>query len=955
MASEPSSDDPSGGSSDGGQSSYEYYSSGGAAGSDGGNDSDSATGGSSDDSSDGTSSYEYYSSGGAASSDGGDDSSPTTGDSSDTTSDSISDNSSDGPDDALRPDSVQSSSDPSGSTTGDSSDGSSNGTSSYEYYSSGGAASSDNGDKSTDRPSDTPEDPHRPGQQSSEEPSAPPYATANRSDVNNQSSSSDNSSSSSDGTSSYEYYSSGGAASGVGGDNTPTGETPRGTRSRDSVRPQTPDRVGVNEDVEMQPVSSREDAADQFDRRLENFYVEQDQVTRSDDRWVLTESAQEDIERQQAAAELNDEYQNVIVGLGDVRETEDGYVVREGLRERESERQAVSRLDDDYAEADITTTDVDSTSDGMLRLDESTQREIATQRIVEESDQVGPDSRFDESDLQFDFEEGELVDVSISSEAQTETVDMSQEETSKSTADSDGFTWVEAGDEWPTNRSEAVSVGADLLTGDGAELINTDAPTNQREVSESIISARRKRLGIDIDPIDPGEAADSAVDRVSNAGREEGALVAAGLGVIVPEPSTTTAGAAILIGAAGAAVASAGSELDVGQPNQDVSEVEAGEQTVNEIEVADPDVEELAIGEFAPETSEVQVGDPTGTASEVDVPSVETQQAVAGSELLEETGEQGEDAYRDGPITIGEEDLEDTGPLVEIPEEEQQRQIREEHERRQEYVREDTTYDQVERDFPTGGDAVVDESVGMDVGEDVGTPVIEAGFELDDPTDTSVSTESGGLGDDVVGVGPDAWSGPVERSGLEEVSDVAVDTSVGNAPATAPMSVVFSTSPAQTFATPSPQGFGYDPMAGNAYSNPTPPPSRTQQRRPPSRPTIPGFDSAPEQPDPAGSSAVNIQITNPVATATDVLGVGSGMEMADSSPDAIPAEDDFEDEWPSDAGFGSFGGWAGGGEFTGGDFDGVSFDGASFGGTDMWDADNWEPDQGGQGDLFGGF
>ncbi len=120
------------------------------------------------------------------------------------------------------------------------------------------------------------------------------------------------------------------------------------------------------------------------------------------------------------------------------------------------------------------------------------------------------------------------------------------------------------------------------------------------------------------------------------------------------------------------------------------------------------------------------------------------------------------------------------------------------------------------------------------------------------------------------------------------------------------------------------------------------------------RPPFPGFQTDSVQPEPSGSSPINIQITNPVATATDVLGVDSGMEMADSSSNAMPAEDDFEDEWQSDTGFGSFVGWGGGGgEFDG--FDGAGFDGASFDdGGGMWDPDNWD-DQSGQEDPFGGF
>ena len=692
----------------------------------------------------------------------------------------------------------------------------------------------------------------------------------------------------------------------------------------------TPERIRVNEDVEMRPVSSREEAADLYDRRLENFDVGSDEVRRSDDGWVLTESTQDEIGRRQATVELDGEYSNVDVGLGDVRETEDGYVVREGLRERATEARAADRLDDEYPGVDISTLDVETTSDGMVRVDEETQTEIATMRIVENSDLVGPDSRFGEDDLEFDFEDGELVDVSISSEAQSEAVGMPQEETTESTDGASGFTWLDAGDEWPTTGGEAVSVGMDLLTGDGAELIETDAPTNRREVSRTIISARRERLGIDIDPIDPGDAADSAVDRTMNLGREEGALVAAGLGVIVPEPSTTTAGAAILVGAAGVAVASAGSELDVGQPNQDVSEVEAGEPAVSEIDVSDPDVAELEVGEFAPDASEIQVGDPTRADGEVGVPSVEMSTTVGSTQPGQITDE-------DIPGGIGNPT---DSPSIPDPFEEDTS---------------DDTVPDVERDFPTGDGAVVDDSVGTSVGEDVGEPEVEAGFELDQPTEgTEALVGTGGLGDAGVGVGPGAWFGPMERSGATEATDVAADISVGNAPATAPMVDVYSASPAQAFATPYPQAFGNNQWIGNAYATSTTQASRTQQGRRTPRPPFPGFESSPDQSEPPGASPVDIQITNPVATATDVLGVGSGMEMVDSSPDAMPAEDDFEDEWPSDAGFGGFDGWNGGDGGFGG-FDGAGFGGASFDGADdMWDPDNWENDQGGQGGLFGG-
>ncbi|WP_200531953.1 hypothetical protein [Halorubrum sp. LN27] len=664
-----------------------------------------------------------------------------------------------------------------------------------------------------------------------------------------------------------------------------------------------------------------------FDARYRNIDITGDMVTEGDDGYRLTDETQQRIGRRNAAVEFNDRVDGG-VGSGDVRQNENGeWVLREGLRNELAEEQAADSLDEEHPGVDISTMNVETTSDG-IRLDESTQREIATQRIVEESDQVGPDSRFDESDLAFDFEDGELVDVSFASYAQTQdAVSASPPDTAKQGGD---FTIVEAGGDWPTNRGEAVSVGADLLTGDGAELIKTDVPTNQRDVSEAIISARRERLGIDIDPIDPGDAADSAVDQATSVDREDGALVVAGLGVLAPEPSTTTAGAAILVGAAGAAVASAGSELDVGQPNQEVSEVEAGEQTVNEMEVSDPDVAELSIGEFAPGTSEMQVGDPTRIDGEVDVPSVTMSTTVDSTEPGQITDE-------DTPGGIGNPV---DSPSVPDPLEEDSS---------------DDTITDVERDFPTGGDAVVDNSVGSGIGEDVGTPEVEPGFELSQPTtETEVSINSGGLGDDGAGVGPGAWSGPTERSGPTEATDVVVDTSVRNGPATAPMSQVYSASPAQAFATPYSQGFGNNQWVSNAYPNTTSQPSRMRQGRGSPRPPFPGFQTDSVQPEPSGSSPINIQITNPVATATDVLGVDSGMEMADSSSNAMPAEDDFEDEWQSDTGFGSFVGWGGGGgEFDG--FDGAGFDGASFDdGGGMWDPDNWD-DQSGQEDPFGGF
>lgn len=364
----------------------------------------------------------------------------------------------------------------------------------------------------------------------------------------------------------------------------------------------------------------------------------------------------------------------------------------------------------------------------------------------------------------------------------------------------------------------------------------------------------------------------SGVNRVSDTlpGPTGKAFTAGVALAAVPEPTpvTETSGAAIAGGAAlvgGGVLASralrrrAGevgvgervrNELEVGQSRQDVSEVGAGAtQTTTEIEP----------GATGPSTTEVGLGSTTA-GSEIDVgtggdtgagPTINVaQQLGIGEQSGQQIGQE-EETFTIGRDTI--EDVERTGDLEEA---ERQRQIREELERRQEFVREDGNTGQIQRDpvrFPadeaaTGTAPGILEQVGSDfspgegealgtaVGAGATTPDFLAGDRVsDDVTGVGTDPTSGtGLKDPLAsqtGAGTLGETGPTTTTETGGVTDSATDTGTDSG-----TDVLTDTTTVQASATAQPQAQAVTEATPQQFAQPEVTTFETQV----SEPTQPG-------------------------------------------------------------------------------------------------------------------
>lgn len=276
----------------------------------------------------------------------------------------------------------------------------------------------------------------------------------------------------------------------------------------------------------------------------------------------------------------------------------------------------------------------------------------------------------------------------------------------------------------------------------------------------------------------------------------EQALGLGAAGVVTPEPATSIGGGAL---AAGAALTLGAAELR----RRRRSEIEApqnSEFVQSELDVGAGDVEasEIDPGEIAPASSEIDVGSgaveavevevpeqPADSAREVGIPDVEAAGVLQQGQL--EELEEEEDFRGTSDFVIDDSVIEDTGPTVEIPEDEQMRQIREELERRQEFVRDDID------DF-----AQVDRQPVRFPAQEANEPTVESGVEADGfeatqpsvGTATSTATRSGTrpFGSPATDTAADVAVGQfseqtaaVEAPGFEAVTpatDVFTDTAV---------------------------------------------------------------------------------------------------------------------------------------------------------------------------------
>lgn len=300
----------------------------------------------------------------------------------------------------------------------------------------------------------------------------------------------------------------------------------------------------------------------------------------------------------------------------------------------------------------------------------------------------------------------------------------------------------------------------------------------------------------------------SGVNRVSDTlpGRT-GEAFALGAGVAaIPEPTPVTevsgaaiAGGAALVGGgilASRALRNRRGEIGIGERVTNELEPGRGRQDVSEVGVggAAQSAPEVLPGSSGPSATEVGVGSRTGGA-EVGVPDLTAAQLI-GRQTTEEEEEE---------FTLDRESIDDVEQTSDLEEDEQMRQIREELERRQQFVREDSpTRGQPTRDpvrFPadeaaTGTAVGLGEQLEPDLDAGAGSLGVGTGAGgmagdfvggLEDrrtQRGMGATTDPGLVSDDVLGTGTDPTSGNEYAIGIEETSignpaDVGGETDVG--------------------------------------------------------------------------------------------------------------------------------------------------------------------------------
>lgn len=288
--------------------------------------------------------------------------------------------------------------------------------------------------------------------------------------------------------------------------------------------------------------------------------------------------------------------------------------------------------------------------------------------------------------------------------------------------------------------------------------------------------------------IDAGQDAfrtvESNVNRVGDTlpGRTGEAFVAGATLAAVPEPTPVTevSGAAI---AGSAALVGGGVLASRALRNRDGSEVGVGERVRNELEIGQSrqDVSEVGVGGGVGSTTEVPPGrtgrmtsevglGSTTTVSELEVGEGDDQPTGPTINVAEQLGigqQRGQQVgQQEEPFTIGRDTIEDVERTGELEEAERQRQIREELERRQEFVREDGTPGQINRDpvrFPadeaaTGTAPGILEQVGSDFNPGR-SDALATGVGAGATTPDFLGGDR--VSDDVTGAGTDPASGAV--------------------------------------------------------------------------------------------------------------------------------------------------------------------------------------------------
>ena len=260
----------------------------------------------------------------------------------------------------------------------------------------------------------------------------------------------------------------------------------------------------------------------------------------------------------------------------------------------------------------------------------------------------------------------------------------------------------------------------------------------------------------------------------------DAAIAAGGAGVVTPEPATTAGGAALATLGAGALAIDAArrAEIDVPERDAPTREIDIPERRDRAPEVTAPTSPTVGRPELQPGSgldSEIAVpSQPTRGTGEVDVPDATAQQLIGGQITREE----------DDEFVIDEDVIADREQVGELDEAERQRQIREELERRQEFVRDVPDDPSGERGgvrFPAE-EAIGGTTTGL-------ADEIAPEFDRDVTTGFGVGTATSALRDEFVGgfedsddAGglPDRGVDPLSPSEtLDPVTDTPADTGIG--------------------------------------------------------------------------------------------------------------------------------------------------------------------------------
>ena len=425
------------------------------------------------------------------------------------------------------------------------------------------------------------------------------------------------------------------------------------------------------------------------------------------------------------------------------------------------------------------------------------------------------------------------------------------------------------------------------------EQARDDRTRSQQRVD---ISEWREATGTDPRPVERNAVEEtestSVTDRISSTidsvrDRPGGTVAAAGLGVAAipePTPATETAGLAV----AGTALATGAvvegvrrSEISVPSRGSDTSQSEIETPTnqqpqQSEVGVGSGDVTQTEIQTpVNPQqrTGEVSVPQTRDQTGEVSVPAIETAQQIGITQQPDQ-----QIGQRRDEVVLDRETIDDVERADELDEPERLRQIREELERRQEFVREDQPLENPERDpvrFPADEATVgTDESL-VDSFEptfeptaDEPTTVTEttppgddiiAGIEQDvdgpsgtqftDPTGTQFTDTTGTqFTEPTVDVGgetsiPGIDVGPVETTGTQTREQVVTATQQQQA-----VAAQQAEAQAEAFAQPEQTALAEQFAEPTQVAQQT---ARTRQPRDPPRPPIPGVEDGDEE-DPFG-------------------------------------------------------------------------------------------------------